>query len=181
MKTEKKPVPGLRKPIHTQRHYAALTGFDLVTISNLVARRIVPVDEVVPGKGKGVRLFTRLNAWEGRIMHESVEHHKMPLADAAKIAKTASRFATEGGYVDYWARLLEKDRPLVALAFLVVTWSGNCYDAQIIGGNKAGEPDFSSSEAARFLPHPFMVIPLSALFEDVWRKGTAMLAVDQKA
>jgi hypothetical protein len=65
---------------------------------------------------------------------------------------------------------------------MVVTWGAdNCYDAQLIDGNEAGEPDFSSPEAARFLTHPFMVVPLSTLFEDVWKKSMVMLSADQKA
>jgi hypothetical protein len=181
LKLVRKSTPGIHEPILTQRQYSALTGFDPVTTNNLIARDILPVDEVVPGRGRGVRLFTRLRAWEGRIVNESVTHHKMPLADAAKIAEVASRLATKGGWLDHWARALSEGRPFVA-TYLAVTWGAdNCYDAQIIDGNKAGEPDFSSSEVARFLTHPFMVVPLSTLFEDVWKKSMVMLSADQKA
>jgi hypothetical protein len=107
-------------------------------------------------------------------------HHKMPLADAAEIAKVAVRLARKGGYVDQWARELDKGRPGVP-AFLLVTWSDSCYDAQVINGNETGGPDFSSPQAARFLPHPFLVLPLWTLFEDVWKKSAAMLSADQKA
>jgi hypothetical protein len=180
MKLVKKTAPGIHEPILTQRQYSALTGFDPVTTNNLIARGILPVDEVVPGRGRGVRLFTRLRAWEGRIVNESVTHHKMPLADAAEIAKVATRLATKGGWLDHWSRALSEGRPGVA-AFMVVTWSDDCYDAQVINGNEAGKPDFSSSEAARFLMHPFMVLPLWALFEDVWKKSMAMVSADKKA
>jgi hypothetical protein len=179
LKLVRKSTPGIHEPILTQRQYSALTGFDPVTTNNLIARDILPVDEVVPGRGRGVRLFTRLRAWEGRIVNESVTHHKMPLADAAKIAEVASRLATKGGWLDHWARALSEGRPFVA-TYLAVTWGAdNCYDAQLIDGNN--EPDFSSPEAARFLTHPFMVVPLSALFEDVWKKSMVMLSADQKA
>jgi hypothetical protein len=67
---QRKSAPGIYEPILTQRQYSALTGFDPVTTNNLVARNILPVDEVVPGRGRGVRLFTRLRAWEGRIVNE---------------------------------------------------------------------------------------------------------------
>ena len=181
MKLVKKTTPGIHEPILTQRQYSVLTGFDPVTTNNLVARNILPVDEVVPGRGRGVRLFTRLRAWEGRNVNESVTHHKMPLADAAEIAKVATRLATKGGWLDHWARALTEGRPVDA-KFMVVTWGAdNCYDAQLIDGNKAGEPDFSSPEAARFLTHPFMVLPLSTLFEDVWKRSMGMLSADQKA
>jgi hypothetical protein len=177
----KELAPGLHDPILTQRQYSALTGFDPVGTNNLIARGILPVDEVVPGRGRGVRLFTRLRAWEGRIVNESVTHHKMPLADAAEIAKVASRLAAKGGWLRHWARALTEGGP-VGAKFMVVTWGAdNCYEAQLIDGNEAGEPDFSTSEAARFLTHPFMVLPLSTLFEDVWKKSVAMLSADQKA
>ena len=179
MKLVRKSAPGIHEPILTQRQYSALTGFDPVTTNNLIARNILPVDEVVPGRGRGVRLFTRLRAWEGRIVNESVTHHKMPLADAAEIADVATRLATKGGWLDHWARALSEGRPFVH-AYMVVTWSNDCYDAQIIDGNKGG-PDFLSPEAARFLTHPFMVVPLSTLFEDVWKKSMVMLSADQKA
>ena len=180
MKMIEKVAPGIYERV-TQRQYSALTGFDPVTTNNLIARNILPVDEVVPGRGRGVRLFTRLRAWEGRIVYELVTHHKMPLADAAEIARVASRLATKGGWLDHWARALSEGRPVAVASFMVVTWGAdNCYDAQLVDGNKTGEPDFSS-EAARFLTQPFMVVPLSPLFEDVWKKSMVMLSADQKA
>jgi hypothetical protein len=180
MKLVKKLAPGIYEPILTQRQYSALTRFDPVTTNNLIARGILPVDEVVPGRGRGARMFTRLRAWEGRIVNEAVTHHKMPLADAKKIAEAAVRLTTKSGYLGLWARALSKGLPGAA-AFLLVTWSDDCYDALIVHGNEAVGPDFSSPEAARFLTHPFMVVPLSALFEDVWKKSEAMLSADQKA
>ena len=156
----KKLTPGLFEPVLTQRQYSTLTGFNPVTTNNLVSRNILPVDEVVPGRGRGVRLFTRLRAWEGRIVYEAVTHHKMPLADAAEIAEVAVRLASQGGYLDHWGRELGKGR-LGIPVFLLVTWSDGCYDAQVINGNETGGPDFSAPEAARFLSHPFMIVPLS--------------------
>jgi len=176
----KKLAPGIYEPILTQRQYSALTRFDPVTTNNLIARGILPVDEVVPGRGRGLRKFSKLRAWQGRIVNESVTHHKMPLADAKEIAEAAVRLATESGYLGLWARALSKDRPGVP-AFMLVTWSDDCYDALIVHSNETGGPDFSSSDAARFLTHPFMVVPLWALFEDVWKKSAAMLSADKKA
>jgi hypothetical protein len=180
MKLIEKPVPHIYEPVHTQREYSVLTGLDPVTANNFIARKIVQVAEVVPGRGRGTRLFTPLSAWEGRILNEAVKHHKMPLGDAAKIAEAATRLATKGGYVDHWARALSEGRPFVP-AFMVVTWPNDSYDAQITNRDKGGGPDFSRPKMARFLAHPFMVVPLSALFEDVWEKSMAMLSADQKA
>jgi hypothetical protein len=163
----------------TQRQYSKLVEFDSVTTNNLIARNILPVDEVLRGRGRGVRLFTPLNAWMGRIMSESVKHHKMPLADAAEIAGVARRLAKKEGWIGHWARALSEGRPYIA-AFLAVTWTDDCYDAQIIEGDEAGGPNFSSPKMARFLTHPFMVVPLSALFKDVWEKSIAMLSAVPK-
>lgn len=180
MKGIKKPGPHVYEPVHTQREYSVLTGLDPVTTNNFIARKIVQVAEVVPGRGRGTRRFTPLSAWEGRILNEAVKHHKMPLGDAAEIAQTAARLATEGGYVDHWARALSEARPFVP-AFMVVTLLDDCYEAKIINEDKAGRLDFSSPDVAHFLAHPFIVVPLSALFEDVWKKSVAMLSSDRKA
>jgi hypothetical protein len=168
----------LREPILTQRDYSLAAGLDTTTTNNLVARGILPVDEVVGGRGRGLRKFTPLNAWSGRLLSETVQHHKLPLADAAKIAEVASRLASKGRYVDHWVRALENGRSFVG-AFMLVTWSNDCYDAQIINSDSAGRPDFTAPESTRFLEHPFMVLPLSALFEEVWRKCTALLGAQQ--
>jgi len=176
---KKKPHLDPHEPVLSQRQYSLGAEFDSTTTNNYVARGIVVPDKIVSGRGKGIRLFTPLKAWEGRIISTSVKHHKMPLADAAEIADVAKRLATEGGFVDHWARALEGGRPFVA-GFMLVTWQDDCYDAQIINGDKAGRPDFSSPKAARFLKQPFLVLPLSHLFEDVWNKCTAMLAADRK-
>ena len=180
MKMIEKVAPGIYERV-TQRQYSALTGFDPVTTNNLVARKILPVDEVIYGRGRGVRLFTRLRAWEGRIVYELVKHHKMPLADAAEIARAASRLAKKGGWLDHWARALTEGRPFAVASFLVVTWSNDCYDAELVKGDKTGRPDFSSPKLARFLTQPFAVLPISHLFEDVWKKSMAMPSADQKA
>ena len=97
-------------------------------------------------------------------------------ADAAEIAEVARRLAVKGGFAHHWARSLEANREFVP-AFLIMAWSGNCYDAQVIRGDKRGWPDFSAVKdmETRFLPHPFLIVPLSTLLEDVWRKCTAML------
>ena len=180
MKRVTKSAPFVNDPILTQRQYSVITGLDSVLTNNLIARNILEVDRVVAGRGRGTRLFTPLTAWEGRILNEAVNHHKMPLADAATIAQVAGRLATKGNWIDHWARNLSEGRPFVA-AFMLVTWAVDCYDARIIAADKVGGPDFSSPDAARFLAHPFLVVPLSAFFEDVWKKSMVMLSADRKA
>jgi len=98
--------------------------------------------------------------------------------DAAAIG----RLATEGGYIEHWARALDANKPLIA-AFMVVAWSKGCYDKQIISADeKTGWPDFASvpNMRRRFFKHPFLLLPLSDLFVDVWQKCVAMLASEQK-
>jgi hypothetical protein len=181
MKHVTKLAPFVYEPILPQRGYSLVSRLDPVLTNNLIARNILEADQVVPGRGRGTRLFTPFSAWEGRILNEAVTHHKMPLADAAKIAQAAGRLAREGKWVDNWARALSEGRHPVH-AFMLVTWADDCYDAQIIAAdNKTGGPDFSSQNAARFLAHPFMTIPVSNFFVDVWNKSKAMLAADQKA
>jgi len=175
-----KPRLDARVPILTQHRYSFVAKFDSVTTNNLVARQIVLPDKVVAGRGKGTRLFTPLNAWQGRLISESVNHHKMPLADAAEIARVAFRLAEKGGWIEHWARNLNANRPCLA-AYLVVTWTNSCYDAELAGADKAGRPDFSSPKMARFLKQPFIVLPVYHLFEDVWQKCAAMLAKEDTA
>jgi hypothetical protein len=181
MKRVVKPAPFIYEPILPQREYCLIAGLDLVFTNNQIKRKNLTPDKVVPGRGRGTRLFTPFSAWEGRILNEAVKHHKMPLADAATIAQAAGRLAREGNWVDNWARALsEGGRPVHA--FMLVTWENKCYEARIIAAdNETGGPDFSSAEAARFLAHPFMAIPVFTFFVDVWNKSKAMVAADQKA
>jgi len=67
---------------------------------------------------------------------------------------------------------------------MIVAWSNDCYDAQVINGDdKTGWPDFASVPdiRRRFFKHPFLILPHKDLFVDVWRKCMTMLAADQKA
>ena len=166
------------QPILTQPQFCAGSGVPTTLANNLAQRNIFLADKVMGGR---VRLWSILSTWEGRILSEAVERHKKPLADAAEIAEVARRLAEKGGVAHHWARSLEASQPLIP-AFLIMAWSGNCYDAQVIRGDKSGWPDFSAvkSMETRFLPHPFLIVPLSTLFEDVWRKCTAMLTEDDR-
>ncbi len=127
-------------------------------------------------------MFRRSNAWRGRTMIDSARHGKMPLADAAEIARLADRLARKGMWMQQWARALAEGHPMVP-AFLAVTWSKECYDAEVIPGGKDGWPDFSSGRnmRERFFAHPLLLVPISQLYVEVWTKSAAMLAEDNKA
>lgn len=174
----KLPFVNIDEPVLTQRQFCAGAGIPATLADNLAQRKIFLPDKVLGGR---VRLWSILSTWQGRILGEAVERHKKPLADAAEIAEVARRLAVKGGLPHHWARSLEANRPFVP-AFLIMAWSGNCYDAQVIRGDKRGWPDFSAVKdmETRFLPHPFLIVPLSTLLEDVWRKCTAMLTEDDR-
>jgi hypothetical protein len=174
----KKAALDIEQPILTQLQFCQAAGIDMVMANNLVARRILLPSEIGGRHIKGTRLYSISKAYEGRIISETATHHKVPLADAAAIA----RLATQGGYIEHWARALDADRPLIP-AFMVVAWSKGCYDKQIINGDKSGWPDFSSvpNLRRRFFRHPFMVLPLLDFFVDVRQKCLAMLTSDLKA
>jgi hypothetical protein len=143
---------------------------------------MVVVDKVISGRGRGVRMFSFLTTWQGRILNEAAEHHKMPLADARKVADAARRLATKGGYADSWARTLAAGSSISLHAVMLVRPDA-CQVAQIIKADEAGRPDFAGEEAAQFLKrpfHPFMVVLLSALFEDVWKKCASVMTVNTK-
>jgi hypothetical protein len=180
MKRVTKSAPFVNEPVLTQRQYSLISGLDPVLTNNLIARNILEVDRVVAGRGRGTRLFTPLKAWEGLILNEAVKHHKLPFPEATTVAQVASRLATKGGWINHWAGGLSKGGTVVG-AFMLVTWADDCYDAQIVFADKVGGPDFSSPDAARFLGHPFLVIPLSAFFEQVWKRSKAVTMPDQKA
>jgi hypothetical protein len=167
----------IKQPILSQPQFCQAAGMNMVMANNLVARRILLPSEIGGRHIKGTRLYSISKAYEGRIISETATHHKVPLADAAAIG----RLATEGGYIEHWARALDANKPLIA-AFMVVAWSKGCYDAQVINGDKSGLPNFASLPTVRrrFFKHPVLVLPLSELFVDVWRKCMAMLSSEQK-
>jgi hypothetical protein len=179
MKHVTKHAPFVNEPILTQRKYSVITGLDAVLTNNLIARSLVEVDTVVAGRGRGTRLFTPLKAWEGRILNEAVKHHKLPFPEAISVAQVAVRLARDGKWIDHWARNLSEGRPFAA-AFMLVTWGDDCYDAKIVAADKVGGPDFSSPDSARFLTHPFMTIPVSDFFVDVWNKSKAMVTPEKE-
>jgi hypothetical protein len=131
---------------------------------------------------KGTRLYSISKAYEGRIIGELVKQRIGP-ADAGKALAKIAELATKGGWIESWARALEANRPLIP-AYMIVAWSNDCYDAQVINGDdKTGWPDFASVPdiRRRFFKHPFLILPHKDLFVDVWRKCMTMLAADQKA
>jgi hypothetical protein len=164
----------------SQRQFCSAAGLDMAMTNTLIARGILRVDETVGRHVKGGRRFKPVNAWRARIMKESVERHKLPLADAAEIARVAERLARKGRWIEHWERALNAHRPFVA-AYMAVTWSSGCYDAELFGGDQTGRPDFSSPSLARFLQCSFLISPVAHFFFDVGTKCMAMMAENKKA
>lgn len=155
----------------------------MLTANNWVARKVLEPTEIGGRQIKGTRLYSISKAFEGRIIIELVKHQKIGPGDAAKVVEAAqiAALATKGGWVEHWARALDANRSLVT-AFMVVAWSNDCYDAQVINGDASALPDFSSvpNMRRRFFKHPFLVLPHKDLFVDVWKKCVAILASEQK-
>jgi hypothetical protein len=167
--------------IFTQQQFCSATGLTMVMTNNLMARDLLSSDKIA---GRYIKGATRLWSFEtmpvGRIISDLTTDHKIPLGEAAEIGKQAVSLAKKGGYFDHWARALDRGRPFVS-AFLVVARFNDCYDAQIINRDKERRPDFSSApNMRRFFKRPFLILPLSDIFEDVWRKARAILAAEHK-
>ncbi len=86
----------VKLPVLPQTKYCRVTGFDMATANNYVARKIIVPDEVGERQVKGTRLFSISTAFRGRIIAELVQHHKIPPSDAAQIAMLASK----GGWIE---------------------------------------------------------------------------------
>ena len=177
----KMPALDFNTPSLSQRLFCTAAGFDMASANDWISRGIIEVDETEGWRVKGGRRFSLGTAWRTRILKEMVEDYKMPLARAAEVAELAERLAVKGGHLQHWMTWLEAGKSFIP-AFLVVAWSGDCYDGKIITGDKYGWPNFSSAEEVpeRFFNRPFLVVPLSNLFESVWRKCSAMLTPDEK-
>ena len=173
----------VKAPILSQPQFCLAAGVDMATANNWIARKILEPTEIGGRQIKGTRLYSIAKAFEGRIIGELVQQRIGP-ADAVQghVGARIAALATKGGWVEHWARALEANRPYVT-GCIVLAWSKGCYDGQWINGDDAGWPDFSSvpNLQRRFFDHPFLVLPVTSLFIDVWRKCMTMLSVEQKA
>jgi hypothetical protein len=168
-------IPGsinVKRPILTQPQFCAVAGIDMVTANNWVARNVLSPSQVGERQVKGTRLYSLSRAYEGRIISELVRLQKIQPSDAAKVAE----LATKGGWIEHWARALEGKGKFVT-AYMVVAWADDCYDSQIINGDKDGLPDFSVKEMKRFLGGAFIVLPLTTIFTDVYKRYLAIFGV----
>ena len=149
-------------------------------------------EDLQPGKicvdylcalGKWIHSDGKMRFGEQPVFLKLMEEHAKFHVHAAKVVEAAkiAALATKGGWVEHWARALDANRSLVT-AFMVVAWSNDCYDAQVINGDASALPDFSSvpNMRRRFFKHPFLVLPHKDLFVDVWKKCVAILASEQK-
>jgi hypothetical protein len=175
----KPPSTDVKAPILSQPQFCEAVGVDMLTVNNWVARKVLEPTEIGGRQIKGTRLYSIAKAFEGRIISELVKQGVGPAQASEGLAKIAE-LATKGGWIEHWARALDAKRPFVT-AFMLLTWSKGCYDAQLINGDESGLPDFAVPNLRRrFFKHPFLVMPLSDLFVDVWQKCVAMLSSEQK-
>jgi hypothetical protein len=165
--------PDVNSPVLSQPEFCSVTGLSMKATNNLVDRRIFLPSEIGGRHVKGTRLYSIAKAFQGKIINETTTHNKITLGDAAAIAE----LGTKGGFIEHWARAQDANRPYVP-AYMVVAWTKDCYEAQVISGGKAGWPDFSSvpNLRRRFFAHPFLLLPLSDLFFEVRRKALGILA-----
>ncbi len=168
-------IPGtidVKRPILSQPQFCAVAGIDMVTANNWVARNVLSPSQVGERQVKGTRRYSLSRAYEGRIISELVRLQKIQPSDATKIAE----LATKGGWIEHWARAIEGKGKFVT-AYMVVAWANDCYESQIIDGDKDGLPDFSDKELKRFLGNAFVVLPLTTIFMDAYKKYLAVLGV----
>jgi hypothetical protein len=174
----------VKAPILSQPQFCEAAGVDMMTANNWIARGVLKPSEIGGRQIKGTRLYSITKAFEGRIIAELVKQGIGPAQSSEALvagARVAS-VATRGGWVEHWARAFDAKRPFVS-AFMVLAWSGDCYDAQLVSGNQAGWPDFSAvpDMRRRFFGHPFVVLPIADFFLDVWKKSVVMLKADRQS
>ncbi len=165
----------VKQPLLSQPQFCLVANVDMMTANNWVARHILEPTEIGGRQIKGTRLYSISKAYEGRIIGELVKRHKIPPSDAAKIAE----LATKGGFIEHWARALQSKGKRF-IAYMAVAWSDDCYASQMVSGDKNGLPEFSIEEMKDFFDHTFIMLPLTAIFVDVYEKSLTMLKADQK-
>jgi hypothetical protein len=170
-----KATPGVNDPVLSQPQFCLVSGLDMVATNNLLARHQFESDEIGGRHIKGAtRLFSIPKAWQGRLISDAIQRQQFPIARAVEIADVVARLAAKNGWLQHWAKALEARRPLIP-GFAVVAWLNDCYDAYLVEGDQKTGLPILSSIPKRFLPHPYLMLPLSAPFIDVWQKCLAIL------
>lgn len=172
----------VKAPALSQPQFCDAAGIDMTTANNWVARRILLPTEIGGRQIKGTRLYSVTKAFEAKLIGELVKYHKIPPSDAAKVAAKV----VEAGWLGHWTRAFESGGPYIA-SFMLVAWINNRLAYQQIAGDDSGRPNFSSVKADdvdHFLKHPFIVLPLSELYWEVFSKCFEILSgskADQKS
>ncbi len=171
---EKLPF-SVKAPLLSQTQFCEAASIDMTTANNWVARRVLLPTEIGGRQIKGTRLYSVTKAFEGKLIGELVKFHKIPPSDAARVAEKV----VGAGWVGHWTRAFQSGGPYIP-SFMLVAWMrGRLAYQQISGDPATGRPDFSSVKAEDvdcFLEHPFIVLPLSQLYLDVFNKCSAILS-----
>jgi hypothetical protein len=164
----------VKQPLLSQPQFCLAAGIDMITANNWVARHVLLPSEIGGRQIKGTRLYSVTKAFEGKLIGELVTFHKIPPSEAAKVAEKV----VGAGWVGHWTKAFLRGGPYIQ-SFMVVAWIGGRLAYQQISGDPAtGRPDFSSVKAEDvdyFLEHPFIVLPLSQLYLEVFNKCSAIL------
>ena len=165
----------VKDPLLSQPQFCEVAGIDMLTANNWVARRVLLPTEIGGRQIKGTRLYSVTKAFEGKLIGELVKAHKIPPSDAAKVAEKV----VGAGWVGHWTRAFQSGGSHIP-SFMLVAWvEGRLAYQQIAGDPATGRPDFSSVKASDvdcFLEHPFLVVPLSQLYLDVFNKCSKILS-----
>jgi hypothetical protein len=165
----------VKEPLLSQPQFCEVAGIDMQTANNWVARQVLAPTEIGGRQIKGTRLYSVTKAFQGRVIGELVQFHRIPPSEAAKVAEEV----VEAGWVAHWTRAFEKGGPYIH-SFMLVAWIKNRVAYQQISGDPTtGRPDFSSVKAGDvdyFFEHPFVVLPLSQLYLAVFNKCSKILS-----
>jgi hypothetical protein len=179
MKIERRGF-SVKEPVLSQPQFCEVAGIDMRTANNWVARKVVTPSEIGGRQIKGTRLFSVTKAFQGRLIGELVNYHRTPPSDAAKIAEKV----TEAGWIRHWTDAFERGVPGIS-SFMLVAWvNGRVGYQQIAGDPSTGFPDFSSvkrDDVDCFFKHPFIILPLSRLYREVYEKCREILARDSRS
>ena len=169
----------VKEPVLSQVQFCEVAGIDMRTANNWVARKVVTPSEIGGRQIKGTRLYSVTKAFQGRLIGELVNYHRIPPSDAAKIAEKV----TEAGWIRHWTDAFERGGSGIS-SFMLVAWvNGRIAYQQVAGNASTGFPDFSSvkkDDIEGFFDHPFIVLPLSRLYREVYEKCREISAGDPK-